>query len=71
VNQLFIGSSNEISALRAGLVAALVGPVLATTLGGVGSIVAAGVVALIWPALKSLPPLHHLQPEDETGVKIK
>ncbi len=71
VNQLFIGSSNEISALRAGLVAALLGPVMAATLGGVGSIAAAGVVALIWPSLKNLPPLHQLQPEDETELKNK
>ncbi|MBA4138010.1 MAG: MFS transporter [Opitutus sp.] len=65
VNQLFIGSSNEISALRAGLVAALVGPVLATTLGGLGTILVTGAVALIWPSLKTLPPLHQLQPEPD------
>lgn len=63
VNQLFIGSSNEISALRGGLVAALLGPVLAATLGGVGSIAVTAVVALIWPQLKRLPPLHQLGTE--------
>lgn len=71
VNQLFIGSSNEISALRAGLTAALVGPVLAATLGGVGTILVTGVVALVWPTLKHLPPLHHLQPEPDEGVSPK
>lgn len=60
VNQLFIGSSNEISALRGGLVAALLGPVLAATLGGIGSIAVTAVVALVWPELKRLPPLHQL-----------
>lgn len=63
VNQLFIGSSNEISALRAGLIAALLGPVLAATLGGLGSIAVAAAVALVWPGLKTLPPLHQLDSE--------
>lgn len=63
VNQLFIGSSNEISALRAGLMAAWFGPVLAASLGGVGTILVTGVVCLIWPALARLPPFHQLQPE--------
>lgn len=69
VNQLFIGSSNEISALRAGLVAALLGPVLAATLGGLGTIVVTAGVALIWPSLKRLPPLHQMQPEGDAGMK--
>lgn len=70
VNQLFIGSSNEISSLRAGLTAALVGPVLATTLGGLGTIVVTAAVALAWPGLKHLPPLAHLTPEqDDPGAK--
>lgn len=65
VNQLFIGSSNEISALRAGLTAALLGPVLATTLGGLGTIAVTAAVAAIWPGLKHLPPLHQMTPEPE------
>lgn len=71
VNQLFIGSSNEISALRAGLVAALLGPVLAATLGGLGTIAVTGAVALIWPTLKSLPPLHALRPEPDGPAAAK
>ena len=71
VNQLFIGSSNEISALRAGLMAALFGPVFAATFGGVGTILVTGVVALLWPTLQHLPPLHRLAPEPEDGVVPK
>lgn len=66
VNQLFIGCSNEISALRAGLLAALLGPVLATALGGLGAILATGAVALAWPGLAKLPPLHDLKPRNES-----
>lgn len=65
VNQLFIGSSNEISALRAGLMAAWLGPVLAASLGGVGTILITGAAALAWPALVKLPPLHQIAPEPE------
>lgn len=65
VNQLFIGSSNEISSLRAGLMAALVGPVLAATLGGAGTLAVTAAVAWIWPGLKHLPPLHLMTPEPD------
>ena len=64
VNQLFIGSSNEISELRAGLAAALFGPVLAATTGGIGTILVVAVVALALPSLRTVPPLHTLQPEE-------
>ena len=65
VNQLFIGSSNEISALRAGLMAAVFGPVLAASLGGLGTIAVTAAIAVAWPSLKRLPPLHTLKPEDD------
>lgn len=64
VNQLFIGCSNEISALRAGLMAALLGPVLAASLGGAGTIAVTLAAALLWPSLRALPPLHRLRPVD-------
>lgn len=63
VNQLFIGSSNEISEFRAGLAAALFGPVVAATTGGIGTIAVVAIVALAMPALRTVPPLHTLQPE--------
>jgi len=65
VNQLFIGSSNEISELRAGLTAALFGPVVAATAGGLGTILVVLLVALGLPQLRTVPPLHTLQPEKE------
>ena len=63
VNQIFIGSSNEIGALRAGMMAALIGPVGAVVWGGIGTIVVVGVIARAVPQLARLPALHTLQPE--------
>jgi len=59
-NQLFIGSSNEISELRAGLAAALYGAVFAATAGGLVTILVVGAVAALFPSLKAVPPLHEL-----------
>lgn len=64
VNQIFIGSSNEIGALRAGLMGALIGPVGAVVWGGVGTIFAALAIARAVPGLRQLPSLHTLRPEE-------
>jgi len=63
VNQIFIGSSNEIGALRAGLTSAALGPVAAVVWGGLGTLAVTALVARTVPALRRLPPLHTLQPE--------
>ena len=64
VNQIFIGSSNEIGALRAGMMAALIGPVGAVVWGGVGTLVVVAAIARAVPDLGRLPPLHTLKPEE-------
>lgn len=64
VNQIFIGSSNEIGALRAGLMAALIGPTAAVVAGGLGTLVVVAAVTKKFPALVKLPPLHTLKAED-------
>jgi MFS family permease len=64
VNQIFVGSSNEIGSLRAGLMAALFGPVAAAVWGGLGTLAVVGVVAASLPALRRLAPLHNLRPEE-------
>lgn len=69
VNQLFIGSSNEVSALRAGLSAALFGPVIAAGMGGLGTIGVVLVVAWLAPSLRHVPPLHQLQTEADEEEK--
>jgi len=63
VNQIFVGSSNEIGTLRAGLMAALIGPVGAVVWGGVGTLVVVGLVARAVPALRTLAPLDRLKPD--------
>lgn len=52
VNQLFIGTSNELGAFRAGTSAALIGAVPAVVLGGVGTLVVAGLWARWFPDLR-------------------
>jgi MFS family permease len=64
VNQIFIGSSNEIGALRAGLMAALIGPVAAVVWGGIGTIAVTLSIARAVPPLRHLPALHTLRPEE-------
>ena len=63
VNQIFIGSSNEIGALRAGLMSALIGPVAAVVWGGIGTLAVTAAIARAVPPLRRLPPLHTLKPE--------
>jgi hypothetical protein len=49
--------------MRAGLVAALFGPIAAVVSGGIGTLLVVLVVARAAPALPKLPPLHTLKPE--------
>jgi MFS family permease len=53
INALFIGTSNELGGFESGLAAALFGPVAAVVGGGVGSILAVGIVARLWPEIRS------------------
>jgi MFS family permease len=64
VNQIFVGSSNEIGALRAGLAAALVGPVAAVVWGGIGTMAVTAAIARAVPPLRRLGPLRTLRPEE-------
>ncbi|MFN2509697.1 MAG: MFS transporter, partial [Chthoniobacterales bacterium] len=49
VNNIFIGTSNELGALESGLTAALFGPVVSVVGGGIGTILVVLGVAKIWP----------------------
>lgn len=59
-NQILIGSSNEIGALRAGLMGAAVGPVAAVIIGGIGTMGVVGLVYWTLPALRRVPRLDQL-----------
>lgn len=52
VNSVFIGASNELGEFRAGTVAALVGPVAAVVIGGVGSMLIATIWSRAFPGLR-------------------
>ena len=62
VNFLFIGMSNELGAFESGATAALFGAVASVVGGGIGCLVVVGAVALTWPQLLKIGPLHTLKP---------
>jgi len=57
VNSIFIGVSNELGAFESGFAAALLGPIGAVVLGGIGTIVVVTVVARIFPQIGLLKTL--------------
>ncbi len=54
VNGIFIGASNELGGFESGTLAAAIGPVSSVVVGGIGTLVVVGLVALIWPELRRL-----------------
>jgi len=54
VNSVFIGASNELGGFESGVAAAILGPVGAVTLGGVGTLIVVAAVAWLSPALRRL-----------------
>ena len=54
VNNIFIGTSNELGALESGLTAALFGPVLSVVAGGVGTILVVLGVSWVWPETRKI-----------------
>ena len=54
VNNIFIGTSNELGALESGLTAAYFGPVLSVVGGGIGTILVVLGVGKIWPETRKI-----------------
>lgn len=54
VNGLFVGASNELGEMRAGVMAAAIGAVPAVVFGGVGTIAVAALWAFAFPALRKI-----------------
>jgi len=54
VSSLFIGTSNQLGGFESGLVAQLIGPVLAVVTGGIGTILVVLLVARQWPEMRRL-----------------
>jgi MFS family permease len=67
VNSVFIESSNELGAFRAGLFAAWLGPVGAVVSGGVGTVLVVLGVAWLIPAIRKMRTLDELPHEDAAG----
>jgi MFS family permease len=54
VNNIFIGTSNELGTLESGLTAALFGPVVSVVAGGVGTILVVVGISWIWPETRKI-----------------
>ncbi|MGE3475981.1 MAG: MFS transporter [Rhodospirillaceae bacterium] len=65
INYVFVGFSNEFGAFWNGMTASLFGPIAAVIGGGLGSVAVVAVVALFWPALRRIGPLHELTPAEQ------
>jgi hypothetical protein len=63
VNQIFVGSSNEIGAFESGLAARLLGTVRSVVLGGAVTLAVVGVIAWRAPDLRRLGPLVPPEPD--------
>ncbi len=60
VNNVFIGSSNELGAFESGITAALFGPVISVVAGGIGTICVVLGVAWKWPQIRKIGQLHQV-----------
>jgi hypothetical protein len=65
VNQIFVGSSNEIGMFESGVTARWWGPVGSVLVGGLATLGVVGVIAWTVPSLRRLGRLH---PEERSGV---
>jgi MFS family permease len=70
INHLFIGFSNEFGAFESGTTAALFGPIASVVGGGIGAICVVLCVAVFWPTLARIGPLHTLKAEEEAEITV-
>jgi hypothetical protein len=64
VNNIFIGSSNELGAFESGATAALFGPVLSVVAGGIGTILVVLGIYWKWPEVRRLGPIQAPTPTE-------
>jgi MFS family permease len=67
VNNIFIGSSNELGAFESGVTAALFGPVISVVGGGIGTILVVLATAWKWPQVRAFGAL---QPPEKTPPTV-
>lgn len=58
VNNVFIGSSNELGEFESGTMAAWLGPVASAAAGGIGTVLVVAAITLVFPQLRKLKTLH-------------
>lgn len=64
VNNVFIGSSNELGAFESGVTAAWFGPVISVVAGGIGTVLVVLAAIRLWPALLRLGSFAEAKPEE-------
>lgn len=64
VNQIFIGSSNELGGLESGLTAHWWGPVPSVVVGGIGTLVVVALAAIGFPEIRRLNSLKDVKPAE-------
>ena len=64
VNSVFISSTNQLGAFESGITAEWFGLVPAVVGGGVGTLTVVAVAVVLWPNLRTLPPLHTLSAKE-------
>jgi MFS family permease len=67
VNNIFIGSSNELGAFESGITAALFGPVLSVVGGGIGTILVVLGTAWKWPQVRTIGALQSAEKTPPSG----
>ena len=70
VASLFVGASNELGEFETGVAARVLGPIGAALFGGVGSVFATGLWALLFPALRKADRLTDPIPTDPDGAAL-
>jgi MFS family permease len=75
VNNIFIGSSNELGAFESGITAAYFGPVVSVVGGGIGTILIVCATALKWPEIRRIgtlspPPGRAGPPTAESATEL-
>jgi len=66
VDTLFVGMSNQLGGFESGLLAQVLGPVAAVSVGGLGTILVVFLVALLWPEMRRLGALSEPEREGQT-----
>jgi hypothetical protein len=68
VNNIFIGSSNELGGFESGLTAKIFGPIISVVAGGIGTIAVVITVTLVWPQVRRFGSLIDARPESAAPV---